>query len=74
MGTGRGYSVKEIIETVKKISKNDFQTEITGRRAGDPAVLIADNKKASSVLGWTPKYGLNEIIESAWNWHQNKKF
>lgn len=74
LGTGDGYSVREIIETAKKVTGKDIPYDITGRRAGDPAVLIADNKKAREVLGWIPKYGLEDIISSAWNWHKSQKF
>lgn len=74
LGTGTGYSVKELIDKAREITGCTINVEISGRRAGDPAVLIADNKKAREVLGWNPKYGLQEIIESAWKWHQNPKY
>jgi len=74
LGTGEGYSVKQIIDSAKKITEIDFRSEIVERRAGDPDILVADNTKAKSVLGWNPKYGLEEIITSAWNWHKNQKF
>jgi len=74
LGTGEGYSVKQIIDTAKEITGINFRSEIVERRAGDPDILVADNSKAKSVLGWNPKYGLNDIITSAWNWHRNQKF
>jgi UDP-glucose 4-epimerase len=74
LGTGDGYSVKEIIKTAEKVTGKYLKTEITKRRAGDPAKLVADNKKAKTVLKWTPKYNLEEIISSAWNWHKNQLF
>ncbi|NOX19094.1 MAG: UDP-glucose 4-epimerase GalE [Chlorobi bacterium] len=74
LGTGEGYSVKQIIDTAKKITGIDFRSEIVERRAGDPDILVADNLKAKSILGWNPKYGLKEIVLSAWNWHKNQKF
>jgi len=74
LGTGNGYSVMEIINKTKEITGKNFQVEVVKRRPGDPAKLIADNKKASSLLNWSPKYGLTEIIESAYNWHKNQKF
>ena len=74
LGTGDGYSVKEIIDEAKKVTGIYIKSEITGRRAGDPAVLIADNRKAKEILGWQPEYNLNKIIETAWKWHRFQKF
>ncbi|MCF8240936.1 MAG: UDP-glucose 4-epimerase GalE [Melioribacteraceae bacterium] len=74
LGTGEGYSVKEIIDTAAKITGRDIQSETTDRRPGDPAVLVADNKKALDILGWKPEHDLESIISSAWNWHKNQKY
>jgi len=74
LGTGQGYSVKELIDSAREITGKVIKAVIGERRAGDPAVLVADNKKAKEVLGWNPKYGLNEIISSAWEWHKNQKY
>lgn len=74
IGTGDGYSVKEIVEAARDVTGIDIKSEITGRRAGDPAVLVADNSKAKKTLGWKPEYGLKRIIETAWNWHKNQKY
>jgi UDP-glucose-4-epimerase GalE len=74
LGTGTGNSVLEIIEKAKAISKKDIPYEIVGRREGDPAILVADNKKAKEVLGWSPKYSIESILETAWKWHKNPKF
>ena len=74
LGTGNGYSVKEIIENAGEITGKKIKNVIGPRRQGDPAVLIADNKKAKEILGWFPKYGLKEIISSAWEWHKNQKY
>jgi len=74
LGTGNGYSVKEIVDTAGKITGIDINQVITSRRPGDPAILIADNKKAKEVLGWIPEYDLEKIIMTAWNWHKNQKF
>ncbi|MGE5429654.1 MAG: UDP-glucose 4-epimerase GalE [Syntrophomonadaceae bacterium] len=74
LGTGTGYSVKEIIDSARRITGREIKAVTTERRAGDPAILIADNKKAREVLGWIPKYGLDDIIKSAWQWHQNPKY
>jgi len=74
LGTGSGYSVKQIIDEAVNITGQQITTEIVERRAGDPAVLVADNKKAKEILGWVPKYDLTRVIETAWNWHSNQKF
>jgi UDP-glucose 4-epimerase len=68
LGTGRGASVKEVLETAKRASGKDIPTEWVARRAGDPVQVFADNSKARSVLGWTPRFGLDEIVASAWKW------
>ena len=74
LGTGVGYSVKEIIESAEEITGKKIKTEITARREGDPAILVADNKKAKKILGWEPKYNLKDIISSAYNWHKAPRF
>jgi len=74
VGTGNGYSVKEMVDVARRITKREIKSEIIPRRAGDPARLVADNKKASDVLGWKPKYDLDGIIETAWKWYENRKF
>ena len=65
LGSGRGYSVKELICSFKRISKVDFKVGVGERRAGDPAILIASNKKATEILGWVPKYTLDDMISSS---------
>ncbi|MEW6652496.1 MAG: UDP-glucose 4-epimerase GalE [Bacteroidota bacterium] len=74
LGTGDGNSVLEIIEKTKTITGKDIPIEIVGRREGDPAILVADNKKAQSILGWEPQFGIEDIIQTAWAWHQNPKY
>lgn len=74
LGTGNGNSVKEIIDSAERITNKKINREIVGRRLGDPAVLIADNTKAKNILGWTPKYDLNQTISSAFKWHSSKRF
>lgn len=74
LGTGDGNSVLEIIKTAEKITGKEIKFEITERRPGDPAVLVADNKKAKNILGWEAKYNLEQIISTAWNWHCNQKY
>lgn len=69
LGSGIGYSVKEIVETARRITGREIPAKIEPRRAGDPSVLIASNQKAEYVLGWKPVRGLEEIISDAWVWH-----
>jgi UDP-glucose 4-epimerase len=71
LGNGNGFSVKEVIETARKVTGHPIPAEIAPRRAGDPAILIASSEKAINELGWKPKYAdLHTMIESAWNWFQ----
>lgn len=71
VGTGSGYSNKEILERIKKISGVDFKVEIGARRPGDPDAIYADNRKIKKILGWEPQFSdLETIIKSAWNWHR----
>lgn len=69
LGSGDGYSVKEIIDTARKITGKEIPAIVEPRRAGDPGVLIASNKKAARILGWRPKRDLETIIADAWHWH-----
>ena len=70
VGTGDGYSNKEIVDMIKKVSGMDFEVEIGKRRDGDPDAIFADNSKVKKVLGWEPKHSdLQTIVESAWKWH-----
>lgn len=72
LGTGRGFSVLEIIEHARKITDKDISVENTDRRPGDPPVLIASNEKAVAELGWKPRYAdIDDIIGTAWRWQQN---
>jgi len=71
VGVGEGYSVKEVIDTVKDVSGIDFKVEIEPRRPGDWAVSYADSSKIQKELGWKPKYGLKEIVETAYQWHKS---
>lgn len=71
VGTGTGYSNKEIIEMVKEISGVDFPVETGPRRSGDPDAVYADNTKIKKALSWEPKYSdLETIIKTSWNWHK----
>ena len=70
LGNGIGFTVKEVIETAKEVTQKPIKAVEEGRRAGDPAVLIASSENAKKVLGWKPEHAdLHEIIESAWKWH-----
>ena len=69
LGSGDGYSVKEIIETARRVTGREIKATVEPRRTGDPSVLIASNKKAAEVLGWKPVRGLEQIISDAWAWH-----
>ena len=71
LGCGRGYSVREIIETARSLTNHPIPVAEVERRAGDPSVLIADSSKIRNELGWTPKFDLNDVIRSAWEWHSN---
>lgn len=70
LGNGKGYSVKEIIEKCKEVTGKDFTVNTADRREGDPDILTADSTKIYEKLGWKPQYGLEEIIDSAWQWHK----
>ena len=71
LGSGTGFSVKEIVDTARRITGRDIPAKIEPRRAGDPSVLIASNEKAARVLGWKPTRGLDDIIADAWAWHSS---
>lgn len=73
LGSGSGFSVREIIETARKVTGKEIPVKTEPRRAGDPAVLIASSQKAREVLGWSPaRENIETIIASAWNWHQSR--
>ncbi|MGB5616007.1 MAG: UDP-glucose 4-epimerase GalE [Desulfobacterales bacterium] len=74
LGTGKGYSVLKVIEIASKVTGIDISYEVTDRRPGDPAILIAANDKARRVLGWSPRFpDLDTIVSSAWKWHRKLK-
>jgi UDP-glucose 4-epimerase len=71
LGTGRGYSVREVIEACRKITGHPIPAVVAPRRPGDPPELVADARLARKVLGWQPRYTtIESIIESAWRWHK----
>jgi UDP-glucose 4-epimerase len=71
LGTGQGNSVKEVVNTARRVTGVNFVAEEVARRPGDPVAIWADTSKAEKELGWKAKFGLEEIISSAWNWHKN---
>lgn len=74
VGTGIGYSNKQVVRMVKKVSGVDFKVEIKNRRPGDADVLVADVGKIKKELGFKPKYSdLETIVKSAWGWHERKR-
>lgn len=68
VGTGRGYSVKEVISAVEEVTGKQVPRMIGPRRAGDPPALVANPSKAQAMLGWKATRDLREIVASAWNW------
>ena len=70
LGCGVGYTVDEVINAVQDMSGLKVPFEYVGRRAGDPAVLVASHELAEKELGWKPSYNLEQIVESAWKWHE----
>ena len=75
LGNGVGFSVKEVIDTCRKVTGHPIPVRIEKRRTGDPAVLVASSSKAKSILGWQPEYtSPDTIIQTAWNWHKNQRY
>ena len=71
LGSGQGYSVKEIIDVSRKITNHAIPSEVKDRRPGDPAVLIASSDRANIILRWRPQYdSIEKIIRDAWEWHK----
>jgi UDP-glucose-4-epimerase GalE len=68
LGTGKGYSVHEVVAAVEKVTGHKVPTHIGSRRAGDPAELVADPGRAKKLLNWQAKRSLEEIVASAWKW------
>src|SRR5262249_41976351 len=69
LGCDRGASVKEVVRTCAEVTGIDIRYSVVGRRAGDPASLVADSAKARATLGWKPRYGkLSDIVRTAWDW------
>jgi len=74
VGTGSGYSVREVVDAVKRITGRDFPCPIGRRRAGDPARLVADASRAAALLGSRPRFSsLDQMVTHAWAWHQKQR-
>lgn len=74
LGSSQGFSVKEIVETARKVTDKDIKAIIGERRAGDPSKLIASSDKARKILGWNPtRTNIENIIKDAWLWHDTHK-
>jgi UDP-glucose-4-epimerase GalE len=73
LGTGRGYSIREVITTAEQMTGKPIAAKDGPRRPGDPPALVAAADRARQMLGWTPRYPeLKRIIETAWNWHRSR--
>jgi UDP-glucose 4-epimerase len=73
LGNGQGFSVLEVIESARRVTGHAIPAELCPRRPGDPAVLVASSEKAIRELGWKPRYTqLDEIVRTAWVWHQKR--
>jgi UDP-glucose 4-epimerase len=74
IGSGRGNSVREILETAERVTGRSVPKKVIPRREGDPAVLVADTSKAQRVLNWKPRYSdLETIVSTAWNWYRQER-
>jgi UDP-glucose 4-epimerase len=75
LGTGRGYSVWEIVRAAAEVlGRPDFKPLVGERREGDPATLVASGKKAGEILGWLPRRDISEMIRSAAAWHRSDAY
>ena len=73
LGNGEGFSVLEVIKSCEKIVGTKIKYKVSARRDGDPSILVADSSLARKMIGWEPKFKkLDDIIESAWKWHNKK--
>jgi UDP-glucose 4-epimerase len=73
IGNGQGFSVREVVESVRRVTGHPIPVIEEPRRAGDPAVLVASSRRIIDELGWHPRYSsLDDIVRSAWLWHQQR--
>jgi UDP-glucose-4-epimerase GalE len=72
LGTGRGHSVREVIDACRRVTGHAIPEVVQPRRAGDPPELVADSTAARQTLGWSPRYeGIEQIVATAWKWHES---
>jgi UDP-glucose-4-epimerase GalE len=69
VGTGVGTSVKQVLDEIERVAGREVPHDVVARRAGDPVATYADPTLSRTVLGWSPRYGLGDIIETAYRWH-----
>ena len=75
LGNGQGFSVREVIEAASRVAGRAVPFEVAPRREGDPATLVASSERARAELGWSPAHAsLDEIIGTAWRWHQSPRY
>lgn len=75
LGNGNGFSVNEVIEAARRVTRMPIEVTMAPRRAGDPSTLVANAARARAVLGWNPKFTeIETIIETAWNWHRSETY
>jgi UDP-glucose 4-epimerase len=73
LGNGQGFTVRQVVESARRVTGHPIPVEELPRRPGDPAILIASAAKIESELGWKPKFPqLDDIMRSAWQWHQQR--
>ena len=73
LGNGQGFTVRQVVESARRVTGHPIPAEELPRRPGDPAVLIASSAKIETELGWKPKFAqLDDILRSAWEWHQQR--
>jgi UDP-glucose 4-epimerase len=70
LGSGTGYTVREVIDAARQVTGREFEVREAPRRPGDPAALVACGERAREALGWTPERSLEQMIADAWAWHQ----
>jgi UDP-glucose 4-epimerase len=74
LGTSTGATILEVVKLCEEVTGRPIATKIGPRRIGDPPSLVANSAKATRLLGWQPKYGLKETIETAWNWERKRRY
>jgi UDP-glucose-4-epimerase GalE len=74
VGSGNGYTVREILDTISQVTGHPVATVDGPRRDGDPPALVCDTSRTRQDLGWSTQRGLQEIIEHAWQWHRSPRF